>query len=249
MKLQPRHRARGVSLVEILIGLAVGLLLLTGLSSMVVGSRQTSRIERNLLEVQSSGRIAVETMAREVRKAGFRSNRERSLNDIFPLAASTFTTAGAVVTGMAATGEVNVRFQGSGDGWTTDCLGNAIGDGENLWQTLSLQSGQLVCRVRNMNTLTDQSLALIPQVEAMDISYGVDADGDGYADSYASAAAVTDWTRVASVNVQLRMVSSEDHLTDGAQPYLDFNGNAVTPTDQRLRRNFSAVIALRNLLP
>ena len=38
-------------------------------------------------------------------------------------------------------------------------------------------------------------------------------------------------------------------LTDGAQPYLDFNGNAVTPTDQRLRRNFSAVIALRNLLP
>ena len=249
MKPQASAGSRGISLIEILVGLAIGLVLLTGLSSMVVGSRQTSRIERTLLELQSSGRIAVEILAREVRKAGFRSNRERTLGDIFPVAASPFTTAGAVVAGVAATGAVNVRFQGSGDGWTTDCLGNAIGDGESLWQTLSLQNGELVCRARNMSTLTDQSLALIPQVEAMNISYGTDDDGDGYADTYRAASAVTDWTRVASVNVQLRMVSSEDNLTDGAQPYLDFSGSAVTPTDRRLRRNYSVVVALRNLLP
>jgi len=60
---------------------------------------------------------------------------------------------------------------------------------------------------------------------------------------------VADWARVASVNVQLRVVSSEDGLADAAQPYLDFDGNAVTPEDRRLRRSYAVVVALRNLLP
>ena len=60
------------------------------------------------------------------------------------------------------------------------------------------------------------------------------------------------WTceaRVASVNVQLRVVSSESGVADAPQAYPGFDGVAVTPTDQRLRRTYATVVALRNLLP
>ena len=83
----------------------------------------------------------------------------------------------------------------------------------------------------------------------MNLSYGVDNNGDGFADVYQAAGAVANWSTVASINLQLRVVSAANGLADAAQPFIDFNGNPVTPSDLRLRRNFAAVIALRNLLP
>lgn len=246
---RPGRRQRGISAVEILIGTAVGLLLLSGLTSMVLGSRQTSRVERHLMEVQGRGRIAVETLAREVRKAGFRSDRSRALADLFPVAAAPFTLAGAVVSGRATGDGVDVRFQGSGDTWTTDCLGNVVPMGQDLWQTLWLQGDQVQCRTRNLIAGTDQTLALIPGVEAISLTYGIDTDGDGFADVYQDAASVANWAAVASVNVQVRVVSAEDGLFEGPQAYTDFTGTGITPTDRRLRRTYATVVALRNLLP
>lgn len=241
--------ARGVSMVEILVGLALGLMLVTGVADMVGGSRQTSRAERALLEMQSTGRIATEVIAREVRKAGFRSDRDRSVADLFPVATTPFLAAGAVVAGAATNSEVSVRLQGSGDGFTADCLGNAVAAGNTLWQTLSLSGNELRCRTRNITAGTDQTLAMASQIEAISVTFGEDTNGDGFADVYRANAAVTDWSRVASVNVQLRVMSSEDGVADAPQAYLGFAGTAVTPTDRRLRRTYSSVVALRNLLP
>lgn len=244
-----RRRARGVSAVEILVGLAVGLVLVVGMASMVVGSRQTSRSERNLVEVQTTGRVALDVLARELRKAGFRSDRERSVAELFPAAATPFGTAGAVVAADAGGAGFSVRFQGSGDTWTSDCLGNAVGAGQTVWQTIWLQSGELRCRARNLTLGTDQTAALVPLVEAVDLVYGVDDDGDGYADAYRGATAVANWSRLASVNLQLRVISAEDGLADTPQPYVAFDGTATTPSDRRLRRTYGTVVALRNLLP
>jgi type IV pilus assembly protein PilW len=240
---------RGISAVEILVGLALGLALLVGVASLVVGSRQTSRVERNLIEMQATGRAAIGLMSREIRKAGFRNNREFVLKDIFPAAAAPFTTATAVVAAQNAGTELLIRYQGGGDGWTADCLGNATPDGHDLWETLWLQGGALRCRARNLTLNTDQTLALIPSIEAMALTYGIDNDADGFADGYVAAAAVVDWSRVVSVNVQVRVLSSEDSLADAPQPFVGFDGVAVTPNDRRLRRNYSTVVALRNLLP
>jgi type IV pilus assembly protein PilW len=244
-----RGRQAGLSIIEILVGLVIGLLIVSGMSSMVVGSRQTSRLERNLQDMQSIGRAAVQVISSEVRKGGYRTNREQALTDVFPAAAAPFDTAGAVVVGLETDDGLQLRYQGSGDAWTTDCLGNAIGNEQAVWQTLWLQDGTLNCRARNLTLNTDQTLGLIPQIEAISIRYGVDDDGDGFADVYRAAADVADWSRVASVNVQLRVVSAEDGLTDTSQPYLDFDGAATTPDDRRVRRSYAAVIAIRNLLP
>lgn len=244
----PRRQA-GISVVEIMIGLVLGLVIVAGMSSMVLGGRQSSRVERSLMDMQSIGRTAVQVISAELRKAGYRNDRGPSVADLFPAAAAPFTTAGAVVSGLATNDGLLLRYQGSGDAWTADCLGNAIGANQMVWQTLWLQNGALNCRTRNLTLNTDQTLALIPQVEAVSITYGIDTDADGFPDDYRLAGAVANWSQVASVNVQLRVVSAEDGLADNPQPYAGFDGAALTPNDRRLRRTYSAVIALRNLLP
>lgn len=106
---------------------------------------------------------------------------------------------------------------------------------------------------------------LVEGVERMAITYGVDANLDGIVDlagsspGYLTAAQVsatcdtsttkfdpTCWDKVKAVRLSLLMVTVEDGVTNQAQTF-SFNGGASeTATDRRLRREFSAVISVRN---
>lgn len=86
---------------------------------------------------------------------------------------------------------------------------------------------------------------LVEGVENMQVEYGEDTNGDKTIDIYHKANAVTNWENVVSVRIDLLVQSVDDKITSQPQTYT-FDGEAVTPTDQRLRQTFSAVIALRN---
>ena len=103
---------------------------------------------------------------------------------------------------------------------------------------------------------------LVEGVEAMSIRYGIDANGDGlvdmdgtdldYKDTAAKVTALcttenpTCWGRVASVRIAFLMSSVEDGVLDQPQAYR-FNGQTVTASDRRLRREFVSVLSVRNL--
>lgn len=95
------------------------------------------------------------------------------------------------------------------------------------------------------------AIELIEGVENMQLSYGVDTGGDRSVDEYQIASAVTDWSKVLSVRIELLMQSLEDKVMassgESAQS-LQFNGAAVTP-DGRLRQVYSSAVAIRNRLP
>lgn len=86
---------------------------------------------------------------------------------------------------------------------------------------------------------------LVEGVENLQIEYGVDTDGDRAADVYQTADLVVDWENVVSVRISLLMQSTEDNIVSQPQTYT-FNGATITPTDRRLRKTYSTVIALRN---
>jgi len=64
-------RQRGVSLVELLVAMALGLLLLAGVVQVVLGSKRSYQAGIALAEVQESGRFALQAMAQDLRNAGF----------------------------------------------------------------------------------------------------------------------------------------------------------------------------------
>lgn len=84
-------------------------------------------------------------------------------------------------------------------------------------------------------------------VEDFQVMYGVDTDtpGDLVANRYVSAPAVTDWSEVVSVRLQLLLRSRSENLVDSAQNVV-FHHQTFTATDLRAYRVFSTTVALRN---
>ena len=64
-------KQRGLSLVELMISITLGLILMTGVVQMFVGSKKTFFSQQSMSRVQETGRLAIEYISRDVRMAGF----------------------------------------------------------------------------------------------------------------------------------------------------------------------------------
>jgi type IV pilus assembly protein PilW len=99
------------------------------------------------------------------------------------------------------------------------------------------------------NTLTATELA--PDIEAMQILYGVDTAGALTASEYMTADQVPDFTQVMSVEVALLAAGPPGSaaLPAAASTYKLFGTTVTPPIDTRLRQVFEVTIAARNALP
>ena len=85
--------------------------------------------------------------------------------------------------------------------------------------------------------------------------YGEDTDSDGVANRYVTANVINApcvagtnpgcWQRVPSIRISLLVRTFDGTIAIEPQTYF-YNGSTVTATDGRLRRPFTAVVALRN---
>ena len=62
---------RGVSLIELMVALVVGLILLTGLIQVYLSTKQSYNAQEQLARMQESGRFAMDLITRDLRRAGF----------------------------------------------------------------------------------------------------------------------------------------------------------------------------------
>ena len=68
-------RARGLTLVELMVGMAVGLFLVTVTASIFLGSKGTFTSQGHVARLQESARFAADQLATDLRMAGFRGCR------------------------------------------------------------------------------------------------------------------------------------------------------------------------------
>ena len=74
-----RHRARlpsGFSVIELMIAMVIGLVLMTGLISVFLANNQSARLNQAIGNIQEDARFALETIARDIRMAGFQGCTE-----------------------------------------------------------------------------------------------------------------------------------------------------------------------------
>ncbi|MCP4331661.1 MAG: hypothetical protein GY785_03305 [Gammaproteobacteria bacterium] len=86
---------------------------------------------------------------------------------------------------------------------------------------------------------------MVEGVEDMQILYGVDSSGDGFANQYVTSNNVADFDDVVSIRIMLLLQSLSDFVTEVPQTYT-FNGATGPAADRRLRQVFTTTIALRN---
>ncbi|MDZ7752603.1 MAG: PilW family protein [Gammaproteobacteria bacterium] len=108
-------------------------------------------------------------------------------------------------------------------------------------------------------TDTEAPMELVSGVETMAIRYGVDENGNGFANRYTNAP--TEWENVVSVQIALLIRSIEPVKTSPEEPPRPHcllgdpmdddcdGGTAINPNDRYMRHVYTTTIALRNRIP
>lgn len=68
------HRAahqRGMTLIELMVGLVIGIVLSLAAASLYLATRDSSRTSQSISDINETGKIALEMIGREIQKAGF----------------------------------------------------------------------------------------------------------------------------------------------------------------------------------
>lgn len=90
-------RQAGLSLIELMIAITISFVVIGGLGTVFLGSRQSYRVQDSMSRLQESGRHAMDVLARDIRQAGYAGcARDASINEI----ASPATGFNPVTTGI-----------------------------------------------------------------------------------------------------------------------------------------------------
>jgi type IV pilus assembly protein PilW len=229
-----RAGQRGFSLVELMIGLTIGLLLLSALAYFFLGSRQVGRTHNDMSRMQESGRTALYILGAPIRQAGARAS---------PLVAF----SGTPLTGTEGGGNpdaITVSYEVQ-DGGEADCMGNTVASGTVTYVFA-------VDAVHHTLTCSNGAVGAVPvvvmdNIDDMQIMYGIDTNGDGAIDSYQTATGLVP-AQVAAVRISLLVRGATDHIATGDTQTYTYNGAAVTATDGVLRQIYTSTFTVRNLV-
>ena len=88
-------RQRGLSLIELMIALLLGSLLTLGVVNVFIANQESTRVQNALSRLQQYGRVAVEFLNKDVRRAGYQGCN--SVNSVSEVAATAVTLQGVRV--------------------------------------------------------------------------------------------------------------------------------------------------------
>jgi type IV pilus assembly protein PilW len=254
------HYEAGLTLVEIMIALTLGLLVLLAIGSVYIGSRQTYRVQEDNARIQEAGRYALEVIGRSIRQAGADSEMNYALNSqVTSCSPPTCTPIIGVNNASPTPDSFTVQFyagreEDTGAGWVTrNCTGgnvNAIPPAI-VTNAFTVSGTDLRC---SGNAVVPQPL--IADVEDMQVIYGVDSSGtDDSVDIYTASPA--NWALVYTARVCVQLRSAANGLVTTPQTYLNCAGalgTSVGPTafttapagDLRIHRSFVTTYGFRN---
>lgn len=189
---------RGMGLVELMVGMTVGLILLAALGYFFLGSRQASRTHDDISRIQESGRHALEILGTAIRQAGYRSDADVPF-------------AGTALTGTDGTPDtITVQFDAQ-PGGEADCAGgppNASGQIEYAFT------------VNDSLQLTCNGQPAVDHIENMQVEYGIDANKDGQIEEYVDAPTAAQFLAVAAVRVTLTVRGPTPNAATGGDGFL-----------------------------
>ena len=220
------HSQAGVTLVEMMVALTIGLFIALALGSIFVNAKSAFLAQDALASLHDNERLGISVLTTEVQLAGYypdpnlRTPAQALPVDNNPQLAVQFA-AGQGISGVSGTGgasdTLGIRFvSASGDG-LMNCQGSVNTGGANLLVTNVFTisaSNQLQCAVNGNAPVT-----LVGNVSGMTVLYGTDSTASGSIDKYLSAAAVSAaglWGQVKSVQVRLTFASQFNATQVGA---------------------------------
>jgi type IV pilus assembly protein PilW len=246
-----RDLAQGMSLVELLLAVTLSSVLTLALVQLASAARGSFRLQESLAELQENSRFFADLLAVHVSDSGFHPQPwlyEATPVGLMPASRDAISpNSDRVVirswSNRNCFGSVNPQHDSSGQ--AVFHLRESV---------VELSNGSLVLSCRYgpaddaMTTQVNRQ-GVIPQVEAFQVLYASDADGDGEIDQWVRAEEWDDLARILAVRLGILSSSRESVIRPEARDWqiLDFTYKA--PADGRLRRVASYTLPLHGVRP
>lgn len=220
-------RQTGLTLIELLIAMALGLMIVSVVIGVLVSGQQSQRLQQGYEELQNNGRHALSFLAQEIRRAGFDEDGS--------LAVAALQNPESDLLKLAYAEMV-------------DCAG-----ADNDWVAYRLSDTILVCDgdqdPAQSLTAEVEALAFLYGEDTGSASDAGDGLFDGGVNVWRHASEVGNWKRVHAVQIALLLRSVEEVLDEAySESFTLFPGfTAAGPySDRHLRRSFHTTVYLRN---
>ncbi len=269
MKKQARsaHRQRGLTLVELMVSMVVGLVLMGGVVQVFKTNKGANRYSQGLAQMQDNGSYALDFVSNQVGQIGYvptwsslgqvGDQNGDGVKDRVDMEKWAYGAAAPAIgsegSGTASDGiTVNVYIDPQNPA-PTNCVGASVASPGSFTGVPGWGVTNVIAVNTTNSTLTCNGVAVANGVENMQILYGVDmtVPGDGIVDRYMrwdQLIAPTDYRmKVIAIRVALLVAS-----TDPTRPVADTGtknllGTVVGPwTDRKLRTVYTTTIRLHN---
>jgi len=205
--------ARGFTLVELMVTIAIALFLLGGLVTIVQSVRRTYANQQALVQLQDQQRFAMTLLTDVIQSGGYFDDPHSNTAASVLTAGGPFASAGQAfygTQGAAAPGDsIYVRFRTAPNDGIINCSGSSNTSAASVVYTNELYvnpSQQLVC-VLSVDGVASAPVPLINGVVNLSVYYGVKRTfpaTDYNVDTYEQAsAAANDWLNVSSVRLRV----------------------------------------------
>jgi type IV pilus assembly protein PilW len=212
MKTSLRRGEAGLTLIEMMVALTIGLAVVLAAGRLLGMANGAYAAQTEHAAIDDGGRYALELLGRAVRQAAYIDPLQLDLAapvDVSParLAGLDARSLGATTPGIdvplaaVANGSdvLAVRFPGAGatpgDGSVLDCAGFAVAAGEEGWSIFYVAKNaagdpELRCKYRGASNWSAD--AVVGGVDSFQVLYGLDTDSprDGVANRYVNADAI-----------------------------------------------------------
>ena len=221
------NRQRGLTLIEIMIALVLGLILISALVNIYAGSIRSSKFSGGLQSVQENGRHGISVLQRDIRLAGFTT---LAVEKLAPFDMQNSDENSIIV---------RIREEFDCNGQPTAAAG---GLAINTYRWIEADK-EIVCR-GNSAAATD--MALVENVEGFRVLYGVDTDGDLAAERYVAHDVNLDPDTINSVRIGLLVGSGDPIRTRNVSETFALLDREYSTNDRIARQVFSTTLMLRN---
>jgi type IV pilus assembly protein PilW len=192
-----RHQ-QGLGLVELMIGMVIGLIILIALGYFFLGSREANRTHDDISRMQESGRHALEILGSAIRQAGYRADADVGFS-------------GTSLTGTDGTPDsITVQYDAQEGGEPNCGAGPAYNTGELVTYAFAVNANR---------ELTCNGSVAADNIEDMQITYGIDNNKDGVIESYQTAGGIT-FSQVAAVRIVLTVRGPTANAATGGDGFL-----------------------------
>lgn len=256
------YHQKGLSLIELLIAMLLGLMLTAGALQMMLSSQQIYQATDTLSRIQENGRFALNFLSKDIRMAGYNTDEDPSEIAIGKIfwdgacgASNPCTTNGA----GSDSDQIGILMDPSND---LDCQGNAVASENTVIANVYYiddpendQISSLYCHGYDLstNTWVNNSTAqpLVDGVENMQLLYGITSPtANNMITSYISADDVIDWGQIGAVRVSL-LLNNGQAAGNSNNQVRNFNlldADPIMATDTHNRQVFATTITINNII-